>query len=374
MMCLMVIRRLCMIAVAFVLLPTVAHAHSYADPALATVFVGLQPVELPAGVTVAVRPSVVDELVVSNTTTTPLEVLALGGEPFLRISAAGVEANLASPDWYSTGTPEGGAPVPGQVQRDGGKGQPRWVKVSSGSTWSEFDSRLRPPVEVSPQVRAAGKDRMLASWQIPLRYGSVRTAATGQIVFTPVRGGLVVAVTRSPVTVTVLQGKLPGLFLRAAPGEEVVVQGKDGVPFLRFSKGRVEANTVSASWREDQQARGLRVRAAGWVTVGEGGTYSWLDARLRYPRDLPPDDLLTKGGEVQRWAVPVTVGGATGSIEGAITWVPRSAALKALRPTASQGRSWLWWLAAVPMLVVAGSFLRRRHPFAPAERTGTGAP
>lgn len=104
----MVRRLLLAVVLLGLILAVPAEAHSYADPALRVVFDGVQPTALPAEVVVDVRPSVVDELVLSNPTTTPLEVLAVGGEPFLRVSSAGVQANLASPDWYSTSTPEGG--------------------------------------------------------------------------------------------------------------------------------------------------------------------------------------------------------------------------------------------------------------------------
>jgi len=118
-----------------------AQAHGLGDPAVRTVLDGVQPA-LPVGVGVDVRPSVVDELVLTNSTPVPMEVLARGGEAFLRLSSGGVQANLASPDWYTTGNPEGGAPVPPGVR--GGRSTPRFVQVSALSTWAEFDPRLHP--------------------------------------------------------------------------------------------------------------------------------------------------------------------------------------------------------------------------------------
>jgi hypothetical protein len=232
--------------------PTPASALSYTDPALRTVLDGVQPSPLPAGASVAVVPSVVDQLVVSNITAHVLEVEVVGGEPFLRVSSAGVLANLASPDWWSTGTPEGGVPPPADVQRDRGKGAPRWALVSHGSVWGAFDTRIHPPVEASPAQRAAGKDAVLTTWRVPLRYGGQALAATGHVSFTPVRGALQVAVARAPagLTATALQGELPGLFVRA--DRDVVVEGRDAQPFLRFRGGLVEANTASASWVDDR--------------------------------------------------------------------------------------------------------------------------
>ncbi|GAC1441464.1 MAG: hypothetical protein NVSMB55_09290 [Mycobacteriales bacterium] len=345
-----------------------AFAHSYRDPALTTVFDGVSPTPLPSAVVVDVRPSVVDELVVSNSTATALEVLAVGGEPFLRVSADGVEANLASPDWYATGTPDGGPVPPPDVVRDRGRGTPRWVRVSRQSAWSEFDPRLRPPVETTPEIRAAGRELILASWQIPLRYGDVRTFATGHIAFRPVRGGLLVGVTKSAVAATALQGELPGLFVNAPADSDIGVQGKDGLPFLRFNHGEVLANTASASWRDDQRARGREVSAAdGWVKVATGRSYSWLDSRLRYPRDLPPRDLLDRRSVVERWTVPVSIDARAAAIEGTITWVPRSVALGQLGRVRTGGqRAWWTWsapasVAALALLVVAVLVRRRKR-------------
>jgi hypothetical protein len=335
--------------------PLPAQAHSYADPALTTVFDGVQPA-LPAGVVVDVRPSVVDTLVVANSTATPLEVLAVGGEPFLRVSSAGVFANLASPDWYATGTPEGG-PRPPAFDRS--EATPRWARVSTGTGWSEFDPRLRPAVAVPAGIRAAGVDRILTGWRIPLRFGSADLVATGHIAFRPVRGGLVVAVARAPVPVTPLQGELPGLFLKVPPGKDVVVEGRDHLPFLRFHKGVVSANTASASWRDDRAARGLAAPDRGWVRVGTGSSFSWLDTRLRYARDVPPDP--GTPSVVLRWSLPVVVDGTQSSIEGTVSWVPRAACCLASSKGPDRSPSWRWF--AVPaLLVVLGSVLAaRRH-------------
>ncbi|MCW2545213.1 MAG: hypothetical protein JWM40_2765, partial [Frankiales bacterium] len=81
-----------------------AGAHSYPDPALSTVLDAVTPA-LPSGVRVLVAPSVVDQLVITNPTEVPLDVLAVGGEPYLRVSRAGVLGNLATRDWYATQTP-----------------------------------------------------------------------------------------------------------------------------------------------------------------------------------------------------------------------------------------------------------------------------
>lgn len=319
-------------------LATPAGAHSYPDPALSTVLDSVTPA-LPPGVTVVVRPSVVDELVLTNPTAVPLEVIAAGGEPYLRVSSDGVFGNVASADWFQTGTPEGG-PLPRGLSTT-----PRWVRVSREPVWAVFDGRLRPSIEVPPGIRKAGVDRILKAWRIPLTYAGRRVEVTGHVAFRPVRGGLVVAVQRAPVTATPLQGELPGLFVRA-PGR-LEVTGRDGLPFLRFTGAEVLANSASASWHEDRAARGEAVVGEGWVVASRGQAFSWLDSRLRYPRDEPPTDL-DHEQVVHNWSIPVSMAGRAGVIEGTVSWVPRAVAVKAIRATPDDGRSPWWVLVAVP--------------------------
>ncbi len=355
-------RVLLVLALLLVLPARPAAAHSYADPALRTVLDSVQPEVLPAGVEVSVVPSVVDQLVVDNPTATPLEVLASGGEAYLRISSAGVLANLNSPDWYLTSSPEGGIVPPGT-----GTGPPRWARVDRGTRWGSFDSRLHPQAEATAQDRAAGVRRVLTTWQIPLRYGDQALSAGGHIEFAPIRGGLQVAVGTTPtgVTATALQGELPGLFLSAG-AHRVEVQGRDGLPYLRFADGTVEANTASASWADDQRARGREVRQRGWVRVAGSASYSWLDPRLRFPQDEPGKDVLerTSPTVVQRWTVPVTVDGTASAIEGTITWVPRAVALRQVGagPASKEAEHRpLLLLALVPVVLLGAGLVRRRR-------------
>ncbi len=324
-----------------------AQAHGLGDPAVRTVLDGVRPA-LPVGVGVGVRPSVVDELVLTNSTPVAMEVLARGGEAFLRLSSSGVQANLASPDWYTTGNPEGGAPVPPGVR--GGRSTPRFVRVSALSTWAEFDPRLHPPVTVLPAARAARTDSVLGSWTVPLTYGGKPYEVRGHVLFSPIRGGFVVLTRPAPAGLQVapLQGELPGLFLRAPKGHVLVVQGRGGEPFLRFDADGVQANTASASWVEDQRARGRPVpvgtRGVHFVRVGSSTTYSWLEPRLRYPFDVPSPAVLARplATTVQHWTVPLTLDGSPSALTGTVQWVPRALATRQLRgpsATRSEGSS-----------------------------------
>ena len=178
--------------------------------------------------------------------------------------------------------------------------------------------------------------------------------------FSPVRGALSVTVTTRPdgLTVEALQGRLPGLFVRVPPGRTLVVQGRDGQPFLRFGAAGVQANVASSSWAQDQRARGQAGTAApdpdGWLAVATGATYSWLDARLRYPQDLPSRGVLAweTPSVVQDWAVPVTLDGVAATIGGTVTWVPRAVALQQLSGSAPPGAA-----AGPGLLLATGSAL-----------------
>lgn len=55
-----------------------------------------------------------------------------------------------------------------------------------------------------------------------------------------------------------------------------------------------------------------------------GSSYTWLDARLRYPADLPPEPVLRAADAtvVDRWAVPVQLGADRITLRGTVSWVP----------------------------------------------------
>jgi hypothetical protein len=95
-------------------------------------------------------------------------VLGLLGEPFLRFSRAGVDANLASPT-------ASGAKL---VKASDAVSAPRvaWRRVSRGHTLAWHENRLRPAQIVSdPSTRG----REVATWSIPLLVEGRRTSLVG---------------------------------------------------------------------------------------------------------------------------------------------------------------------------------------------------
>lgn len=321
---------------------------------------------LPAGVVVESRAGIAAQLVAANPTSTPLDIIARGGEAFLRISSAGVQANLNSPDFYETSNPNGStAGVPERVKRSGGRLAPSFVQVSSGSSWGWYDHRLHPRNYQAPTdvARAA----TLARFEIPLRYGTQAVTAVGRVTFQPLLGAFRLDTAEVPdgLSADVLQGRLPGLLLSAKEGTQATVLGRDGEPFLRFGPSGAEINEASRTHVEDRQARGLDVPPPGgqprWKAVG-GTSYSWLDARLRYASDAPPPEALrsSTATDVQDWSIPVLLAGQPAAVTGVIRWVPTRLEGSGKAPAQSTGSSGrddgpapVAWLAGAGLLLLA---------------------
>lgn len=350
-----------LLAAALLAGPAAAHE---SDPRVVTVLDEVVPA-LPDEVVVQVQAGLATQLVASNPTSTVLEVLGSGDRPFLRLSRDGVFADVAARDFFATSSPTGA--VPGESDA----GPARWVQISAGDSWGWYDHRLHPA-----DLRAPADDQRparLGEFAVPLRYGARAVTARGQITFRPLLGGFEVTADPGPqdLTVSALPGRLPGLFLTAPVG--VAVLGRDGEPFVRFTAQGVEVNERSRTHVEDRRARGLAApqpRAeVSWQLVAPGArSYTWLDARLRFPADLPPDDVLRRAEPtvVLQWEVPVVVSGQPQLLTGDITWVPEAdaAARAAAAPPEDDGQQWLPYAllgGAAAVLVGVALTLRRRR-------------
>lgn len=347
------------------LLAAPAHAHE-ADPRIVTVVDEIAPA-LPEGVVVQAEAGISAQLVAQNPTATVLEVLGTGDRPFLRISRAGVLADVASPDFFTTSNPNGAAPESATTAA------PRWVRISAGDSWGWYDHRLHP--EALPAPADSRRVARLADFTVPLRLGETATSVRGHVEFRPLLGAFSVTARPGPagVTVQALPGRLPGLFVSNPQRTPLTVLGRDGEPFVRFSARGVEVNERSRTHVEDRAARGLDAGTPGpdplFRLVTPGGTsYTWLDARLRYPQDLPPDPVLRASTPtvVQDWTVPVQLAGAEAAFSGQITWVPEAGAGPVTQEDGSADRHLLpYALAAGAALVLSAAVLvlrRRRDP------------
>jgi hypothetical protein len=116
--------------------------------------------ELAPGVQVTVSTGEAPALLIENGGRDPVLVLGHQGEPFLVVSATGVEANLASPTWQELGRGSGQAPRGARV---------RWQRVSSVPRYSWLDARAGQP----PPGETA------RAWEVPVRIGGRTTAIQG---------------------------------------------------------------------------------------------------------------------------------------------------------------------------------------------------
>ncbi len=345
-------RRVCvllpLLAVLVASLGAPALAHE-ADPRIVTTVDEVVPA-LPAAVVVQVQANVAAQLVVANPTSTVLEALGTADRPFLRISSAGVFGDVASEDFLRTANPNGAIPKDAS-------GPARWVQLSTGDSWGWYDHRLHPSELTAPaDIERASR---LAGFEIPLAYGGQTSVVRGSVSFVPLLGAFQVSAdpAAAPLIVQALPGRLPGVFLSNPGLTPLTVLGRDGEPFLRFGPRGVEVNRNSRTHVEDRQARGI---AAGPPTpkpvfelVGPGASsYTWLDARLRYPEELPGPSVLSAPAPtvVSRWQVPLV--GAS-ALTGTVSWVPERAAAGQVRATAPkpEGRS------VLPLALAAGAVL-----------------
>jgi hypothetical protein len=96
-------------------------------------------------------------------------VLGLLGEPFLRFSPAGVQANAASPTAWNSGVVKSSDAVPVSHTPD-------WRRVTGAHTFAWHEGRLRP----RPIVAGGGASpRRVAIWTIPLVVDGRHVSLTG---------------------------------------------------------------------------------------------------------------------------------------------------------------------------------------------------
>lgn len=313
-----------------------AHAHS-TPPTIVTSLDSISP-PLPPGIVVGLTASVAEELFVTNTSATALEVLATGGEPFLRIARTGVEANTASPDWWTSNDPTGASPVPSSAKRGAA---PVWMKVTSASTWAWFDHRLHPNAVTIPfALQQASRSALLSRWSVPVRVAGQTTNLTGAVSYEPVRGGLLVHVAQQPdgVTAQILQGRLPGVLLTAAGTGDVAIAGSDGMDFARITPRGAEVWTASPTWIANVQARGepLALGPPRWLRVSANRSLTWLDPRLAAGQAVSA--AVRNAGKpavVSRWRIGMTVAGAPAVLAGTVDWVPATKSRASGAPVAA---------------------------------------
>lgn len=380
--------------------PAAAHSE---DPQVVTVLDGVAPA-LPA-VDVRVVTSVAPQLLLVDRGTQPVEVLDERGRPFLRIGPRVVQADLARVATYQSQNPFGSAALPAAVTRDP-DGPARFAEVATGSSYGWFDHRMHPAaVAVSDAVRAAGLPTRLAEFTIPLRVGPTLATLRGHLEFRPQLGGFDTRADPPPagLSAVVLQAATPGLAVSAGAGHTAVISGAQGEPFARLGPTGAEINERSPTWAADAQGRGVPVRATDpraapvWRRIAGTPSITWVDPRLRWADQLPPDSALASDVPVvlRRWSVPVTVDGRPAALAGTVSWQPdparhgeakaaarhaAAAAAAAAAPTGSSSSHRTLIIAgaiagtiAALALALARVLTRRRRASAPGPAAATPA-
>ncbi len=307
--------------------PAAAHSE---DPQVVTVLDGVAPA-LPE-VDLRVVTSVAPQLLLVDRGTQPVEVLDERGRPFLRIGPRVVQADLARVATYQSQNPFGSAALPAAVTRDP-DGPARFAEVATGSSYGWFDHRMHPAaVTVPDAVRATGQPTRLTEFTIPLRVGPTLATLRGHLEFRPQLGGFDTRADPPPagLSAVVLQAATPGLAVSAGAGHTAVISGAQGEPFARLGPTGAEINERSPTWAADAQGRGVPVRATDpraapmWRRIAGTPSITWVDPRLRWADQLPPDSALASDVPVvlRRWSVPVTVDGRPAALAGTISWQP----------------------------------------------------
>ena len=158
------------------------------------------------------------------------------------------------------------------------------------------------------------------------------------------------------------------LALTNGTGKQVIVQGYEDEPYLRFLPNRVvEENTRSPSKyaNEDRYALTPLPPQANsdatpkWRAVSRDGSYRWFDHRIHsMERGTPPqvkdESVRTK---IFDWRVPMTVGSASVAAIGTLEWVPQESSSSSSGLIVALGAAAILALAAIALLIT-----RRRRP------------
>ncbi|MET0146085.1 MAG: hypothetical protein ABW328_15085 [Ilumatobacteraceae bacterium] len=153
--------------------------------------------------------------------------------------------------------------------------------------------------------------------------------------------------------------------LTVTPGTEVLVNGYQQEPYLRFgADGIVEENQRAPTTYLNASRFGGDVPAGAdptlppdWQPVGTGGRYAWHDHRAHWMSQDPPTTA-TPGTLIQTSDIAMNVAGAPVAVTVAVTWLPAPSRLPLAVGAAVGGALLILALVtrrrlAWPLLVVA---------------------
>jgi len=173
-----------------------------------------------------------------------------------------------------------------------------------------------------------------------------------------------------------LQGRLPGLFLQVPTGLRLTILGRDGEPFARFTGNAVQLNQHSRTYVEDRTAQGAPAGAPSgtpqWGPPSPGSTLTWLDQRLQFPSELPPDRFVHAAAPavVGDWSIPVQLPDGQQRLRGTITWHPAPGAAAPAPATAAAARTSRsrWPIVLLALLAVPAAWMVMRSRRAMLQR------
>jgi hypothetical protein len=318
------------------------------------------------GIEVRVLQLTAPALVLENNTDRTVSIDDHTGRPFLKIGPNGVFADANSPFTYLAFDPDGHSSMAAVLDA---KGPARWTRLGRETSWTWFDPRLR-------------YDPSDLEWSVEASHGGAPLLITGTYEPLQGHGHFSSRIDEGPrisgLDVEIVQGPVPGIFVRNETGRTLVVPGRSGEPFLRIDDRGVMANIASPSWYlGGSQSIGLvpRFAHAGapprWRRVSAQPVWGWLEYRAALPTDFQNRTTLgTHAADVLEWTTPLTLDGQEISLEGVVKWVPAAAtAAPAAAPSSGPADSRLSLaLAGAAIAVVVGNALRlRRRDAAPTE-------
>jgi hypothetical protein len=145
------------------------------------------PSEIAPGVRVTLLPGRAPGLLVHNASKRPLLVFGADGEPFLRIDAEGVDANLRSRAWQQSAR---SASVPTQevVEADAlvpdARAAPEWRRVASVPRFGWIEPRALV-TSAPPEAARNGAPTDVLEWGVPMQLGDQRVLVTGVVSWRP---------------------------------------------------------------------------------------------------------------------------------------------------------------------------------------------
>jgi len=277
---------------------------------------------------IEVRNTLAPQLMVSNPTHQPLEILDKDGRAFLRIGAGQVQADLGDAAFHRSNT----LMAPGAIKTNRSE-PPRWKTVSEESGWGWFDLRLRTDdVDVPHDVHDARQGASVGQWAVPAQLGQVKTAIRGHFEYVPTPTGISEArvtdtgLPAGRALVRALAGSTrPGLFLSYRGEKPLIVTGAGDEPLFRFTSSQVQANQHSPTWARISPAGSPKYQPAGadqapaWATVSESAGYAWIEPRTEYQGTVESPG---QSSIVKHWQIAMTVGDKTTAIKGVTEWHP----------------------------------------------------